>query len=129
MTNQNKIKELDVQWQALHEDLHERCYDGMDNFEWSHISKLPLKVVNILQSMTWRMSDTEEAARLLIDNNHIHPAAILIRSAMEDTAFVHVLGSIVEDVVSAGKVLDDTDKRLMDMSFGNNYKKGGIYFR
>lgn len=124
MANKDKIKELDVQWQALHKDLHERCCGGTDNFEWSRISKLPLKVVNVLQPMTWRMYDTEEAARLLIDKNYIHPAAILIRSAMENTAFVHVLCNIVEEVVSAGKVLDDTDKRLMDMSFGNNYKRG-----
>ena len=124
MTNKDKIKELDAQWRALHKDLFDRCYGGTDNFEWSRISKLPLKVVNVLQPMTWRMRDTEEAARILIDKNHIHPAAILIRSAMENTAFLHVLCNIVEDVVVAGKVLDDTDKKLMDMSFGNKYRKG-----
>ena len=111
MTNKDEIKELDAQWRTLHKDLFDRCYGGTDNFEWSRISKLPLKVVNVLQPMTWRMRDTEEAARILIDKNHIHPAAILIRSAMENTAFLHVLCNIVEDVVVAGKVLDDTDKK------------------
>lgn len=124
MTNKDVIKELNAQWRALHIDLLERCYEGTDNYEWSQISKLPLKVVNILQPMTWRMRDVEEAARLLIDKNYIHPAAILIRSAMENTAFLHMLSIIVEDVVVAGRVLDDTDKKLMDMSFGNKYRKG-----
>ena len=124
MRGEDGIKELDAQWRALHEDLLERCYEGTDNFEWSRISKLPLKVVNVLQPMTWRMRDAEEAARLLIDKNYIHPSAIMIRSAMENTAFLHVLGNIVENVVEAGKVLEDTDKKLMDMSFGNKYRKG-----
>lgn len=86
-----QIEELDKQWKALHKDIVERCFDGTDNFEWSKISKLPLKVVNILQPMTWRMRDAEEASRALIDMDYIHPAAILIRSAMENAAFMHML--------------------------------------
>ena len=118
------IIDLDKQWLELHGALVERCYDGTDNFEWSKISKLPLKVVNILQSMTWRMRDSEEASRILVDNDYIHPAAILIRSAMENTAFVYTLVEIVQSVIDEGKVLENTDKDLMNLSFGNNYHKG-----
>ena len=75
MGEKKQIEELDMQWQALHNDIVERCFDGTDNFEWSKISKLPLKVINILQPMTWRMRDAEEAARVLIDKDYIHPAA------------------------------------------------------
>lgn len=124
MDNKDEILEEDQQWQTYHEKLLERCFEGTDNYEWSRLSKLPLKVINILQPMTWRMRDAEEAARILIDNNYVHPAAIMIRSAMENTAFIHMLSVVVKEAVDAGKVLDDTDKRLMDMSFGNQYKKG-----
>ena len=124
MGEKKQIEELDKQWKALHKDIVERCFDGTENFEWSTISKLPLKVINILQPMTWRMRDAEEAARVLIDKDYIHPAAILIRSAMENAAFMHMLFITVKDVVDEKKVLDNTDEILMNLSFGNQYKKG-----
>lgn len=124
MDKNDEILEIDQQWQTYHEKLLERCFEGTDNYEWSTLSKLPLKVINILQPMTWRMRDAEEAARILIDNNYVHPAAIMIRSAMENTAFIHMLSVVVKEAVDAGKVLDDTDEKLMTLSFGNQYKQG-----
>ena len=124
MDNEEEILEIEQQWQHYHEKLLERCFEVTDNYEWSRLSKLPLKVINILQPMTWRMRDAEEAARLLIDNNYVHPAAIMIRSAMENTAFVHMLSVVVQEVVEEGEVQDDTDEKLMTLSFGNQYKQG-----
>ena len=103
MDNEEEILEIEQQWQHYHEKLLERCFEVTDNYEWSRLSKLPLKVINILQPMTWRMRDAEEAARLLIDNNYVHPAAIMIRSAMENTAFVHMLSVVVQEVVERVK--------------------------
>lgn len=67
MDKKDEILEIDQQWQTYHEKLLERCFEGTDNYEWSRLAKLPLKVINILQPMTWRMRDAEEAARILID--------------------------------------------------------------
>lgn len=57
MENKDEILEIDQQWQTYHEKLLERCFWGTDNYEWSRLSKLPLKVINILQPMTWRMRE------------------------------------------------------------------------
>lgn len=124
IANNDEIIEIEQQWQKYHEQLLDRCIKRTDNYEWSRLSKLPLKVINILQPMTWRMRDAEEAARMLIENNYVHPSAILIRSAMENTAFVHMLSVVVKEVVDAGEVQDDTDEQLMNLSFGNQYKRG-----
>ena len=124
MDKKDEILEIEQQWQNCHEKLLDRCIKKTDNHEWSRLSKLPFKVVNILQPMTWRMRDTEEAARFLIENNYVLPATILIRSAMENTAFVHMLSVVVKEVVDEGEVQDDTDEKLMNLSFGNQYKKG-----
>lgn len=124
MASEEEIKEIDSQWQELHSELVKRCVNSLDVYSISKIAKLPYKVINLLQPMTWRMRDTEEAARKLIDMNYVHPAAILIRSAMENAAFVFVLLSIVKEDVVAGEISKDTDRRIMDMSFGNQYRQG-----
>lgn len=124
MDKNDEILDIEQQWQKYHEQLLDRCIKRTDNYEWSQLSKLPFKVINILQPMTWRMRDTEEAARMLTENNYIHPATILIRSAMENTAFVHMLSVVVKEVVDTGEVQGDTDEKLMNLAFGNQYKQG-----
>ena len=119
-----EISELFELWDILHSQIKELCHDQSDNLSYSKLSKLPFKTITIVYSMAWRMNDVEEAVRNLVDKNHIHPAIILIRSAMENTAFLHYLYSEINNNIVDGKLLQSTDDLLMQMLYGNNYKKG-----
>ena len=121
---QTKDEDLYSQWDELHVQLKGLCIYESNNLKYSRLSKLPFKAINLLQSMTWRMSDIEESAKSLIEQNHILPAVILIRSAMENTAFLHVLFKEIKDNISNGELLESTDDLLMQMSYGNCYRKG-----
>ena len=121
---QTKDEDLCSQWDELHVQLKGLCIYESNNLKYSRLSKLPFKAINLLQSMTWRMSDIEESAKFLIEQNHILPAVILIRSAMENTAFLHVLFKEIKDNISNGELLESTDDLLMQMSYGNCYRKG-----
>ena len=43
---------------------------------------------------------------------------------MENTAFLHVLFKEIKDNISNGELLESTDDLLMQMSYGNCYRKG-----
>ena len=118
------ILELHQLWKKLHYQIKDLCLKQSDNLSYSKSSKLPFKTISVVYSMAWRMNDVEEAVRNLVDKNHIHPAIILIRSAMENTAFLHYLYSEIHNNIVDGKLLQSTDDLLMQMLYGNNYKKG-----
>lgn len=118
------MSELYIQWDELHIQLEELCVHESNNLSYSKLSKLPFKTINLMQCITWRMNDIEESAKFLIEQEHILPAVILIRSAMENTAFMHILFTAIKDNVSNGELLESTDDLLMQMSYGNCYRKG-----
>ena len=82
------MSDLYIQWDELHIKLEELCVHESNNLSYSKLSKLPFKTINLMQCITWRMNDIEESAKFLIEQEHILPAVILIRSAMENTAFI-----------------------------------------
>ena len=121
---QTKDEDLYSQWDELHVKLEELCVHELNNLSYSKLSKLPFKTINLMQCITWRMNDIEESAKFLIEQDHILPAVILIRSAMENTAFLHILFTAIKDNVSNGVLIETTDDLLMQMSYGNCYRKG-----
>ena len=121
---QTKEEDLYLQWDKLHVQLKGLCIYESNNLKYSRLSNLPFKTINLMQCITWRMNDIEESAKFLIEQEHILPAVILIRSAMENTAFMHILFTAIKDNVSNGVLIETTDDLLMQMSYGNCYKKG-----
>lgn len=116
MTNITKSKELLMK-------ISEHCENSMQNKEYSNLSKLPYKVMNFVNSMNWRMKECGEAALLLLESDYTHPSLMLIRSAMENAAIIISLADVIDDVIERKNVSAETDKKLMLLLFGNNYRK------
>ena len=116
MTNITKSKELLMK-------ISEHCENSMQNKEYSNLSKLPYKVMNFVNSMNWRMKECGEGALLLLESDYTHPALMLIRSAMENAAIIISLADVIDDVIERKNVSVETDKKLMLLLFGNNYRK------
>ena len=116
MTNITKSKELLMK-------ISEHCENSMQNKEYSNLSKLPYKVMTFVNSMNWRMKECGEAALLLLESDYTHPSLMLIRSAMENAAIIISLADVIDDVIERKNVSAETDKKLMLLLFGNNYRK------
>ena len=116
MTNITKSKELLMK-------ISEHCVNSMQNKEYSNLSKLPYKVMTFVNSMNWRMKECGEAALLLLESDYTHPSLMLIRSAMENAAIIISLADVIDDVIERKNVSAETDKKLMLLLFGNNYRK------
>lgn len=116
MTNITESKKLLMK-------ISEHCVNSMQNKEYSNLSKLPYKVMNFVNSMNWRMKECGEAALLLLESDYTHPSLMLIRSAMENAAIIISLADVIDDVIERKNVSAETDKKLMLLLFGNNYRK------
>ena len=116
MTNITESKKLLMK-------ISEHCVNSMQNKEYSNLSKLPYKVMTFVNSMNWRMKECGEAALLLLESDYTHPALMLIRSAMENAAIIISLADVIDDVIERKNVSAETDKKLMLLLFGNNYRK------
>lgn len=112
-----------IKTKELIERLQKSCVSSMPNRQCSNLSKLPYKVMAFVNAMNWRMKECAEAAILLLENDLTHPSLMLIRSAMEDAAITIKLADVVHGVVTRDDVDADDDNVLMQLLFGNNYRK------
>lgn len=116
--NQNISKAKDLVAQ-----LKNHGVSSMPNRQYSNLSKLPYKVMAFVNAMSWRIKECAEAAIFLIEKNLTHPSLMLIRSAMENAAITICLTDIIQKAVQRGEVVDEVDNALMQLLFGNNYRK------
>lgn len=104
-------------------ELSKHCICSMPNKEQSNLSKLPFKVMTFVNAMNWRMKECAEAAVNLLELDYTHPALMLIRGAMENSAITLKLADVVDAVVNRKAVERTDDDELMRILFGNNYRK------
>ena len=104
-------------------ELSKQCITTMRNKEYSNLSKLPWKVMTFVNAMNWRMKECSEAAVLLFDSDYVHPALMLVRSAMENAAITIRLADVVRDAIKRNEIAEADDEDLMKLLLGNNYPK------
>lgn len=106
------------------QELASCCHDRVFCRQYSRKAKYPSKVSLFLESVNWRMMECCKGVALLLEADLVIPSAALIRSALENMAFLHHLAKIVNDTVANNAVSDNLDKELMRFLFVNIYKKG-----
>lgn len=104
-------------------ELSKHCISSIPNKGHSNLSKLPFKVMTFVNAMNWRMKECTEAVIQLLESGLTHPALMLIRGAMENSAITMKLADVVDTVVNRKAVERTDDDELMRILFGNNYRK------
>lgn len=104
-------------------ELSKHCISSIPNKGHSNLSKLPFKVMTFVNAMNWRMKECAEAAVNLLESGYTHPALMLIRGVMENSAITLKLADVVDTVVNRKAVERTDDDELMRILFGNNYRK------
>jgi hypothetical protein len=86
-----------------------------DAADFSHIAKLPLKVVDLRSALNYRIVDLLESGLHASEENRIASCVVLVRSALETAAALWYITDKVETALSSGAIgdLDDFVMRVL----------------
>lgn len=99
------------------------CVGEMPERQYSNISKLPYKLMRLINSLSLRMKECSESSAILLEKGYTLPALVLIRTAMENTALLFEAYKLVDKVIADENVDETTDSKLMQLLFANCYSK------
>lgn len=91
----------------------------INHFQYSHKSKLPVKIQTFNETLNFRVIDFSEAAlQLLINEFHI-PSIALIRSLYESNAVIFRLNKLVEQFLNSDISANDFNDSIEKILFAN----------
>lgn len=103
------------------EELSQVCVDEINNKQFTRKSKLPFKLATFVYALSWRMKECCEASLKLFECCFVHSALMLVRSSLENASILYYARKVVEEAITADKLPEDTDEKLMSLRFANRY--------